>query len=379
MIPNLEMASLFSRTYDVWNLRIAACMNHANVPGAAAVIANNEGVLHTYAYGHTNIETKTPVSPIALFPIASISKNFTGTVLAMMVQDGHLHFDDPIKKHLPDVQIGPMDLWEKITCADLLSHHTGLNEELLEKHRYTLLSEGEASIIEALKTAMPSAPYKTKYQYFNPTYYLVPLLIQKFYGMDWKAFMKTRLFDPLGFKHTTAYDEEIIAREHTQLYMRGEDGATENVGLLPTDNYNMAGGIYSSALGLGKWIQFHLNNGAPLLEDRFFNQLYHPYTPFDAPSMLAVVQYARDRYNMSHYGLGIMVGSVVDSPVYMHEGAINGARSIFVVMPKQNIGAAILTNMGNHDSASMAMFYFMDEVLGLPFKEHKDALCEATP
>ncbi len=364
--------------FDQWTKTIDTCMRKVSVPGATAILASSEGILRTHSYGYKNHQSKASPTAKTLFPIASLSKNFAGTVLLMMVQDAHLNLDDPIQKHLPDVQIGTKDLWGKLTCADLLTHNSGFDESILLE-RYALFQKGPKAVIEALKDYPQSFPYKTTYSYFNLTYTVIIPLIEKFYQLDWKTFLQTRLFDPLDFQHTTVDQETMLSRDHSNLYAFDAHGQVyeDNFYNIP-DQLTLAGGLYSSAGGLGKWIKCHLQQGAPLLDEDCFKKMYHPYTAINPIPDYDQVRYATERYHLHHYGLGLKIGSVNGHALYYHEGAIKNARSILVIIPSQNRGAAILTNIGDHDAASVAMFYLMDEMLGLPEVDHIQYLCPVT-
>lgn len=348
-------------------------MRNADVPAAVAIMTSRDDDPVILPYGHKKQGNPTPVCAHTLFPIASISKQFAGLTLCAMQRDGHLSIDDPIQRYLPNVPIGPADLWEKITVADLLTHGTGLNEATME-NRHSLLMQGEEAIHAALKHAQPDAAYKTRYSYFNPTYYLLPLLIQKFYNLDWVTFLKQEFLIPMGCVATTSQSDDAPTLDLVTSYMgiQNDDGSMTHVEVDRALNMrlNMAGGLLSNGHDMAHILKFHLNQGAPLFKHDDIAPLYAPHMPIDPLPPYTVARIAHRRYHLKYYGLGLKVGSIQtksgdNSPIYLHEGATQGARGIFTVLPDFDIGFCILTSMGGHDAASHVVFQMLDESLML--------------
>src|SRR5215212_6958878 len=94
------------------------------IPGAALAIVQNDRVIYLKAYG-TKDGTQ-PVTPDTLFQIASTSKAFTSTALAMLASDGKLSFDDPVRKHIPYFRLADTCADSQITIRDIVTHRTGL-------------------------------------------------------------------------------------------------------------------------------------------------------------------------------------------------------------------------------------------------------------
>src|SRR5438874_3270595 len=70
------------------------------VPGIAVAVVRDGQVVYLRGHGLREIGTDRPVTPDTVFPLASCTKGFTTTVLAMLVDDGKLRWDDPVRKHL---------------------------------------------------------------------------------------------------------------------------------------------------------------------------------------------------------------------------------------------------------------------------------------
>src|ERR1035437_10809866 len=75
------------------------------VPGAAVAIVRNDSVIYARGFGVLAAGSHTPVNEQTLFEIGSSSKAFTATLVAMMVSDGKMHYDDLISQYLPDFKL----------------------------------------------------------------------------------------------------------------------------------------------------------------------------------------------------------------------------------------------------------------------------------
>src|SRR5579871_3157892 len=71
------------------------------VPGAAVAIVKGEEVLYLKGFGVKELGGTEPVTPDTLFPLASCTKAFTTTAMAMLVDEGKVGWDDPVRKHVP--------------------------------------------------------------------------------------------------------------------------------------------------------------------------------------------------------------------------------------------------------------------------------------
>ena len=104
----------------------AAALKAFRVPGAAVVVVRGDQVLVLKGYGRRSFDANAPVTPDTVFPLASCTKQFTSALLAMLVDDDALGWDDPVKKHLPGFRLSDPNADALLTLRDLLAHRTGL-------------------------------------------------------------------------------------------------------------------------------------------------------------------------------------------------------------------------------------------------------------
>ena len=116
------------QTFDARNVDklMNATLKAWQIPGAAVAIVRNDRVVYIQGYGTKELGGTAPVTPDTLFQIASTSKAFTTASMAMLVAEGKLSWDDPVKKHVPYFHIEDMCVDSQVTLRDLVSHRTGL-------------------------------------------------------------------------------------------------------------------------------------------------------------------------------------------------------------------------------------------------------------
>ena len=107
--------------------RLESKRQESDVPGMVIVVVKDDSVILNRGFGFANVEQKTPVTDDTLFSIGSSTKAFTSALIAMLVTDGTMHWDDPITKYLPDftLKIDSDNEHDEVTIRDLLCHRTG--------------------------------------------------------------------------------------------------------------------------------------------------------------------------------------------------------------------------------------------------------------
>ncbi len=135
----------------------------------------------------------------AMFLLGSISKPMSVVALLTLLDQGKFRLDDPVMKYLPEFTGGSR---EKVTIAQLLTHVSGLPDQLPENQA---LRSGHASLAKfvaaAVKTPLLFEP-GTRYGYSSMAILLAAEVAQRISGTDFLKFIDSALFQPLGMKHT---------------------------------------------------------------------------------------------------------------------------------------------------------------------------------
>ncbi len=314
------------------------------IPGAAIAIVQNDRVVYLKAYG-TKDGTQ-PVTPDTLFQIASTSKAFTSTALAMLASDGKLSFDDPVRKHVPYFRLADTCADSQVTLRDIVTHRTGLarRDELWDDTPFT-----REDVVRKMATVSLARPFRTSYGYHNIMFIAAGEAVTHTSGLPWDDFVRTRIFQPLGMSHTVISDAEWNASTDraTGYSWDGKTSRIEVQTPIDTTTIGAGGAIKSSARDMANWVRFQLAGGTfegkQLVKPDLLAETKTPHT------IIRLEGSTRDVNPETHlmtYAMGWNVQDYRGEQLVAHGGALNGFRTQVALLPKRNIGMVLLINAG---------------------------------
>lgn len=221
---------------DDW---IKAAMEKDKIPGVAFAVINPKGEADVRVFGMADLEASTPYSRKTVHRVASISKQFCAYAVLSLVKEGKVSLSDPLRKFFPK---GPAE-WDKITVAHALSHRSGIADP---GAAFNYSKEYTTDEYVALLAAKPLAEEPgTTYRYNNFAYGLLGLLVGVASGEPLEAYVKRRLFDPLGMS-ATAYWDPARSRENLSVGYRFQDGKYTRPLVARPKVFHGSGGILST-------------------------------------------------------------------------------------------------------------------------------------
>lgn len=343
-----------------------------HVPGLALAVVRDGQVLLCEGFGLRNVAGALPVTPGTLFPIASCTKAFTAMSVAMLVDDGLIEWDKPVKYYLSDFKMWDDCATQRLTPRDLLSHRSGLpGHDMM----WFATQYNRREIFERLHYLEPTCDFRTTFQYQNLMYVLMGVLIDEIAGIPWEKFVQTRIFGRLGMKQSN-FSTQVTQKSPdfaTPYLIRGgkfeeipffEDDA-EKSGICP------AGGICSCVEDMALWVQLQLNQGRlgeeTLVSQAALDQMHSPHIFIDDPH--ARRQYG---YEFTSYGMGWGMRSHKGEVLLEHDGMTDGFYSLVSLMPRRGIGIVALSNADAYWDAPQAnlvpniiSYSIYDRLLGL--------------
>jgi len=324
---------------------IKEAMEYWKVPGCAVVIVYKGEVIYLDGHGVRELGRDDAVTPDTLFPLGSCTKAFTTTGMAMLVDEGKLAWDDPVRKHLPYFRLSDPLVDEKVTLRDLLTHRTGLGGHELLWYRAAWTPE------EAVRRAahLPlDQPFRTTFQYQSTMYTAAGLALSRTAGMPWDRFVKERLFEPLGMKTaccTTTEAEKV--RDRAGGHRRNARGEMESMEKwYPLTTPEPAGSINASVRDLAPWLLLHLHGGMHgkkrLVSTAALGETHKPQFVQRLENVTEAMN--PDTTQMS-YALAWLVRDHRGALLLEHAGAIDGFRCHIALLPKEEFGLAIVANV----------------------------------
>ena len=323
---------------------VTRAMKIVGAPGAAIAVVTPEGS-YVQGYGVKKLGGDERVSPETLFPIASVTKAFTATACACLVDDGKLGWDDPVRKHLPGFRLLDPTADANLTIRDLLCHRTGLPRHDSLWYR-TNLQRGE--ILARMAFLKPTASYRGLYQYSNLCFAAAGEAAAAAAGMPYEAYLKTRLLEPLGLHSVTFSGPGLVPTEnHAWPHQRKKGKVTPLDAPLDFFNVGPAGCINASVAELKNWLKFQLSGGGEgtPVSQKSLAETHTPQmiVPFDDLTR----EFYPDRMHQT-YTLGWSRYDWQGHLVLSHGGAIDGFRSHLVVCPREGVAFVVLVNMASY-------------------------------
>ena len=182
---------------------MAQVMKDWNAPGIGVGIVVKDKLVFAKGYGYRDYGNKLPYTPTTTQPIASNSKLFTAVALGMLVEEGKLRWDEPIKRFVPAIRFYNDELDRSVTIRDMLSHRTGITRHDAIWYKSTF---SRRELWDRLRYLEPAAPIRTTFLYNNLMYTAGGQVIEELSGLTWEQFVRRRIFDPLGMSRSTLTD-----------------------------------------------------------------------------------------------------------------------------------------------------------------------------
>jgi CubicO group peptidase (beta-lactamase class C family) len=310
--------------------------DRADSPGAAIVIIKDASVVYQRGYGSANLETRTPITPQTVFDVASVAKQFAGFAIATLVEEGKLSLDDDVRKYLPSVP----DFGKPITIGHLVYHTSGLRD-----WPETLALSGldwsgpisMATILEMVQRQreLDFAPGE-EYQYSNTGYNLLAATVAKITDQSFREWSDAHIFKPLGMKHTHVCDNPTdVVPNRAESYRPGDNNKfTRAISQLAAEG---SSSLFISGEDMARWM---LNFKTGRVGGKALERMCEPGKLNSGKEI--------------DYGFGVGLGQYRGSKKISHTGSWAGYRSIVMFIPEKDFAVAILANVANINTSSLA-------------------------
>jgi CubicO group peptidase (beta-lactamase class C family) len=314
------------------------------VPGLAVAIVKDGEVVLERGFGVRHHERGGAVDAHTLFAIASNTKAFTAATLALLVAEGRVSWDDPVRRHLPWFDVHDPWVSSAMTVRDLLSHRAGYTHYSGDLLWYGTGYTAE-EVVRRARHLAPVGPFRAHYGYSNLMYITAGEVVHAAAGRPWPEVVRERLLRPLGMTRTVVLTSELEGVDNVATPHGEWRGQLRAFPWQPWDAMAAAGGLISSVHDMAKWLRFQLAlgeaEGGRLLEAAAIREMWTPHNP------LRVTEAARRRVPSTHfraYGLGWSLNDYLGREIVGHGGAYDGMYSRTVLVPEERLGIVILTN-----------------------------------
>jgi CubicO group peptidase (beta-lactamase class C family) len=354
---------------DAIDALVVESMRAWNVPGAAVVVVKGDRVVVLKGYGIRAVGLFGPMTPDTVFPLASCTKAFTTTLMAMLVDEGVIGWDDRVRDHLPGFHLSDPNADALVTLRDIVSHRTGVSgHDLLWYHSPWGLNE----VIRRAAYLPLDKPFRGAFQYSSIMVAAAGRAVENRTGKPWQDLVRERITEPLGMKAVTftTTDPAFKRAELPCGYRKTADGKLERMPCYESTEPNPAGSINVTARDMVPWLRFHLTNGVHqgkrLVSAANVNETKTPHVALRMDESL--LRMNPDTVQMT-YGMGWLIYDYRGKKVFAHGGKIDGFRTQVTLLPDEGIGIALFHNVHDINMNQSLGNLIVDHLLGLPRKD----------
>lgn len=273
----------------------------------------NKGKEYTFHFGEQNPGKKNPPTDVTLYELASVTKTFTGTMVAKAILDKKLSLEDDIRDYLPQEYPNFEFDGETITIRDIITHTGGFPN-------FPPSAESKNEFWNGLHQITISSKPATEFRYSNTAPEITAYILEQAYGIPYQKLVEESIFKPNEMTAT----KFLLNEKEKNLLIQGYNGEKE-----PQEHYknNLWGGIsgiHSNTKDLIQYIKYHLDESIPEVKESHKNFFSTPYG-FDIGYHWNIVE-------------------IDDEVCYRHHGGIWGMQNWLMIFPESNTGIAVLSN-----------------------------------
>ncbi|HEV2442795.1 MAG TPA: serine hydrolase domain-containing protein, partial [Steroidobacteraceae bacterium] len=343
---------------------VDAVVAQYHLPGIAVGVIDAGKVVYTRTVG--NLESGKPIDTDTLFKIASNSKSMTVTLLARLVEEGKLRWDDPVTKYLPSFRMYDPWVTANMQVGDLLVHHSGLPEgggDLMlwpEPNQFT-----PQDVVHGLRYLKPAYSFRAGYGYDNTLYIVAGLVAAAAGGAPYPTLMRREVFQPLGMSRCqigTWNRDEVgnVARPH--IWQDGQFVEEPAGGpIVHAATMDAAGGVRCSLNDMLIWAMNWLAPTPKQLAWLSPQQRQREWTGY-TPMPISARRRAWDGTLFYSYGYGWRIADVDGQMTVSHTGTLSGMYSAVTLLPLRKSGYVFLIDADADDARTV-----LNEVLTKQF------------
>ncbi len=344
------------------------------IPGMSVGIVKDGEIVFSKGYGVIETGKEKKPDGNTLYAIASNSKAFTSAILAMLVQEGKINWNDKVQKYIPWFELYDPYTSRETTIKDLLCHRVGLGTFSGDFIWYKSDLNSE-EIIRRLKYLPNKFDFRDGYGYSNVMYITAGEIIKIVTGKTWGENVQERILDPLDMKRSVYSLSKLEEKGNFAIPHAFEEEKNIPIPYEDWEEVGALGGIISSVNDMGKWMIFNMNNGI-IDNDTLLT-----------PASRNIIWRMHNTYNVDHtqandfnthfrgYGLGWGLSDFHGRLRVSHGGGFDGMISSVNMIPDEKLGVVVLTNGMNAPTMAVS-YYALNAFLGLEEKDWSTEMLE---
>jgi CubicO group peptidase (beta-lactamase class C family) len=356
-----EIRKVVPRTTDELAGRLRGVLAETKTPGLGVALVSRDGVLWQAGLGKADVASGREATAETLFRIGSISKTFVSLAVLVLVEEGRLTLDVPVRALVPDVAFAnPWETDEPVRVVHLLEHTTGFDDLSLREYAH---ADPDISLRDAL--ALNPAPRVSRWRpgtrmsYCNSGPPIAAYVVERLTGERFEEFVGRRIFAPLGMATASYFEDPATDDRRATLYR--DDGVTPypywHICMRPS------GAINASAAEMARFTQLLVGRGTfegrRLLSPESIERMERPATTWAAKAGVTV-----------GYGLGNFATLENGFVFHGHDGGVEGGLSTLEYLKDEGLGFVLMINGGSgraiEDAAALVRNYLTKDLAKPP-------------
>lgn len=330
-------------TPPAWAARLdstaRAALTASRTPGATVAVVQDGRIVYVQGYGIANVESQQPMTPNMLLRVGSVTKMFTGLMLAELAEKKQIDMQAPVSTYvtaLAGKKVGA------VTTHQLMTHNAGWLDNAVA---YGRMGEGALGEVmrEVSDTLFFTEPGRT-FSYSNPSISMAGYVGEVAGKQRFASLVESLVLRPTGMKLSTFKPLEALTWPIAMGHVASSPTSPMTVVRPMTENTAQwgAGFLFSTAPELARFAMAMMNggqlDGVQLLSAGAVRRATTGYVPHPGGSGL----------DSAMYGYGLVVGTMRSNGqpvrIWTHGGAINGYTSSVTMLPERKIAVIVLVN-----------------------------------
>jgi CubicO group peptidase (beta-lactamase class C family) len=310
-----------------------AALTSSTAPGATVAVVVNGRLAYAQGYGLANVETKQQMTPNMLLRVGSVTKMFTGTMLAELAEQKRIDMTTPIGEIVPSLKGKRVGA---VTTQQLMTHSAGWLDNAVP---YGRMGEGALGEVmrEVSDTLFYTEPGRT-FSYSNPSISMAGYVGEVAGKQRFAALVESLVMRPAGMRLSTFKPLEAL----TYPIALGHEAGTNGMQIVRPMTENTAqwaaGFLFATAPELARYTIALMNggmiDGAQAFSAGAVRRVTTGYVAHPGGSGL----------DSAMYGYGLVVGRSGTERVWTHGGSINGYNASITMLPDRKAAVIVIVN-----------------------------------
>ncbi len=358
LLPQAAQADDFNSTLSRFESYATKAMKDWDVPGMSIAVVKGDSIVYAKGFGTKRAGTRRPVDKDTIFQVGSTTKAFTVALMAMLVDEGKVGWDDRVIDHFPEFQMYDPWVTREFRIHDLFAQHSGMPPYAGDLQAF--IGFGREHIIRSLRHIKPTYSFRDNFSYVNNLFVAGAKVAEIKTGKSWETLMQERILTPLKMTRSSMDAAGLTQAENGsdlhQLVNGKPRPIKPNTPILDWPYiYGPAGGLNSSAPDMARWVAAQLHEGQGIT--RIFSKesadyMHSPKTPVKMGKFKGA------------YCQGWMHTPLEKTDVTWHNGGTSGICSFVGFSQDLDMALVVLTNLGDHKLADALGLQFFDMMSG---------------